>query len=151
MAQSSTTTTSTAGQRSGPERRFVDTGALVALADRKDQFHGRAKEFFGRHARAARWLTSDYVLDETATRLRAALGSTAAVTFVRAVRASAFYEVLPVDEGIFEAALEVMLKYADQSLSFTDCTSFALMQHLDLREVFGFDADFLRCGFVLVP
>lgn len=98
-----------------------------------------------------RWFTSDFVLDETATRLRGSIGAVDAVRFVQTVLASRLYTVLPVDADTFEAALRLMVEFADHPLSLTDCSSFALMQSLGIGRAFGFDADFEHCGFELLP
>jgi predicted nucleic acid-binding protein len=130
---------------------FVDTGAWLAIADRDDQHHRRAAAFYRAAGNRVRWVTSDYVLDELATRLRAVRGAHAAVTFIRAIRRSPICQVRPVTDDAFEEALVSMLKFSDHRLSFTDCTSFALMNELCLREAFSFDGDFARCGYTLVP
>jgi uncharacterized protein len=40
-------------------------------------------------------------------------------------------------------------KHSDKELSFTDCTSFALMKKLGLRQAFSFDDHFIQTGFQL--
>ena len=47
-------------------------------------------------------------------------------------------------EGIF-------LSYKYSSLSFTDCTSFALLQERTVDEVFGYDGHFEMMGHILKP
>ena len=51
-----------------------------------------------------------------------------------------------------QSAWEIFVRYADQSFSFTDCTSFALMRAMRISEAFTFDrTDFGAAGFVAVP
>lgn len=38
-------------------------------------------------------------------------------------------------------------KYEDKELSFTDCTSFAIMEKLKLHKAFTFDEHFKKVGF----
>ena len=62
---------------------FVDTGAWIALSDRKDQYHGDAVRIYGKLKQAReRLLTTDYVVDETVTRLRYYLSHSTAVKFL---------------------------------------------------------------------
>ena len=54
---------------------FVDTGAWIALSDRRDQYHNDAVAIYTRLKRQKeRLLTTDYLIDETVTRLRYDLG-----------------------------------------------------------------------------
>ena len=42
---------------------------------------------------------------------------------------------------------DLLKKYADQAVSFTDCLSFALMRRDGIRECFAFDRHFQAAGF----
>ena len=64
------------------DKQFMDTGAFIAVTDRSDQYHQRAGAHFkellqSRHP----ILTTNFILDETYTRLKRRLGSNAAITF----------------------------------------------------------------------
>ncbi|MEW6662956.1 MAG: type II toxin-antitoxin system VapC family toxin [Bacillota bacterium] len=39
-------------------------------------------------------------------------------------------------------ALEIFQKFYDQDFSFTDCTSLAIMEHLNIQEALAFDGHF---------
>ena len=52
------------------------------------------------------------------------------------------------DEERFKAWV-LFKKYGDKELSFTDCTSFALMKKLGLQKAFAFDDHFRQIGFEL--
>jgi predicted nucleic acid-binding protein len=49
------------------------------------------------------------------------------------------------------AALVLFKKYADQSVSFTDCISFVLMEKWQIKSAFSFDRHFAISGFNLEP
>ena len=42
-------------------------------------------------------------------------------------------------------------KYYDQVFSIADCASFVIARDRKVREVFGFDRNFLTMGFILKP
>jgi predicted nucleic acid-binding protein len=44
-----------------------------------------------------------------------------------------------------------IITYEDKKLSFTDYTSFALMRKRCIENVFSFDRDFEKIGFILMP
>ncbi|MBM3134442.1 MAG: PIN domain-containing protein [Chloroflexi bacterium] len=133
-------------------RYFVDTSFWIALFDRSDPAHDQATTFWqGLATKPLRLITSDYVLDEAYTFLRRHVGLQAAVDLHDAIQASRLIEVAEVRAPIRAAAWDTLVKYDDKVLSFTDCTSFALMWQMGLTEVLTLDADFAQVGFVQVP
>ena len=45
----------------------------------------------------------------------------------------------------------IFVSYTDKVISFTDCVCFAMMQEMNVYQVFSFDADFARAGFLVRP
>lgn len=133
---------------------FIDTSAFLAISNGKDEHHREAVEFLQSimdGKRFTRIVTSDYVIDETITRIRFAEGHEVALGWIKNIRASTVLEVLRVDEETFDRGIELFEKYSDKSLSFTDCTSFALMEKKKIEDAFTFDSDFEKAGFVKCP
>lgn len=129
---------------------FVDTSAWYALLDRKDRNHSLAVQF-AEESRVP-FVTSTYVLDETVTLVRAHLGHAAAVRFGDRLwneEISRLVRVSPEDEL---RAWTIFARYSDKAFSYTDCTSFALMERLHVDSAFAFDAHFAVYGrFVCLP
>lgn len=143
------TTTSTGG-RAWPMKCLADTSALLAMMLRDDREHERATRFLHDHPEA-RFVVTDLILSELVTRLRARAGAAKAVEAANSLLASRRYEVLFVDATIFESALQLMTRFADQPVSMTDCVSFDVMSRLRLTAAFAFDNDFRDCGYRMVP
>lgn len=102
----------------------------------------------------ARLLTSDYVPDETVTRVRQLGGHLRAVTFldlIREARRSRALALLRIDADAWDAAEDLFRQRDDQALSFTDCTSFVLLQQNPVDEVFAFDEHFTMFGHNVRP
>jgi len=129
---------------------LVDTSALLALVLRDDSNHGVAVTFVRTHPHA-RFVLSELILAEVATRVRARAGAGQAVVVARGLLDSRRYELLFADTELLDEALERMDRFADKRLSLTDCTSFALMDRLALRAAFAFDTDFRNCGYQMLP
>lgn len=127
---------------------FVDTSAWYALHDRDDQFREQALEKLAR-AKSERLelITTDYVFDESVTLISARIGHSAAVTFGDTLLKSGVGQMVTISDDVRLAAFELFRKYADKTLSFTDCTSFALMKRHKLKTAFTFDAHFQQVGF----
>ncbi len=131
---------------------FVDTSAIVAYAVEREASHaGAIAELRRLEAEGVRLVTSTDVFDETVTHLRARAGHALAVAVGERLRRSQEMTLIPVTERLRTAAWGIFVRYADQDLSFTDCTSTALARAENIREVFTFDHGFARVGFTLLP
>ena len=136
-----------------PPELFVDTSAWVALLDVSDSLHGRASAYWAATlAEDRQFLTSDYVLDESYTLLRRRRnGLQMAVLLHDLVTGSELIEEAEIGPELRALGWEIFVGYRDKILSFTDCTSFALMRERTMLEAFTFDADFQRAGFMTLP
>ena len=134
---------------------FVDTGAFYARADEDDRHHETATDLFERIRSgdlAYRPLyTTQAVLSELATLCLYKLGHDVAVRALTAVRESASFNVLPVDQSAFATAADRFETYDDQTISFVDHTTASLAEERDVDHVFAFDGDFRTLGFTVVP
>ena len=134
---------------------FVDTSAFKAYYDRKDRHHKAARNFVARvverEIEFRLLVTSDYVLDETATLVKRAVGAKEASRFLRAVQDSKMIRVVHVGKEYFEKAKQLFEKHSDTEWSFTDCTSFTLMKELGIKHAFTFDEHFKQAGFTTHP
>jgi predicted nucleic acid-binding protein len=132
---------------------FVDTSAFYALADKKDSNHRRARAFLTALQRKGQALvTTTDVFDETVTLVRYRLGHRAAVTLGGKLLESRWCRIVEIMDETRRGAWDVFVRYADQTFSFTDCTSFATMRSMHLPEAFTFDRrDFAGAGFLARP
>jgi predicted nucleic acid-binding protein len=125
------------------------------VAVERDRVHAAAVAYARRLAETrVRLLTTNYVLLEAYTRIRyddghdSALAFDSAIEELRASRRLAVAWVGPADHA---RALELFRKNRDQTFSVVDCASFVVARGRKIREVFGFDRNFLTMGFVLRP
>ena len=62
---------------------FVDTGAWIAVTDASDQYYYQAVKIYALLKRQRkRFVTTDYVIDETVTRLRYDAGHSSALRYL---------------------------------------------------------------------
>lgn len=130
---------------------LIDTGAFLALKDRSDRHHAAARRFFEGLGARDRLLTTNYVVDETITRLRYTRGHKDALSFAESILRTRLIEVLYVDAGLEGEALARFRRYSDQKLSFTDCVTIAAAQAQRADAVFAFDDDFRKVGLRTLP
>lgn len=129
---------------------LADTSALLALYVADDANHRRAEAFVREHPQA-RYVLTELILAEVATRLRVLAGADRASSVALSLLDSRRYEVLFTDEGLVRGALAKMSRFADKRLSVTDGASFEVMDRLGLRDAFSFDRDFRDCGYGMLP
>lgn len=96
-------------------------------------------------------VTSSYVFDETTTLVRRRLGHEAAVAVGNRLRDPSVVRIVPVDGDAVDAAWERFRDRPGMGYSFTDCTSFVLMERLGLEVAVATDGDFEKEGFTAVP
>jgi len=110
--------------------------------------HAQAKRILAAAAQAGgRFVTTDYILDETATLLKArGHGHLVDALFARVFTSSAC-RVEWMDPDRFEQTSRFFVKHHDQEWSFTDCFSFWVMRLLALSDALTTDRHFREAGF----
>lgn len=128
---------------------LVDTSAWCAFVDRAEPAHGAVVAVVKAHR--GRLVTSDYVFDETMTLLRYRFGWAAACHLGEKLRSGEVAQLARVGAADGEAAWRLFVRRSDQPLSFTDCTSFVLMERLKLAAAISLDQDFRALGLTTLP
>ncbi len=129
---------------------FIDTSGFYSMLVSRDRMHPAAREFMAQAAREGRrFVTTDHVLDETATLLRARGLDRFTPALFESVDKSRAIRIEWTTSGRFDQTRAFFLRHADKSWSFTDCLSFVLMRELGLREALSTDDHFRQAGFSL--
>ena len=136
-------------------RLFLDTSALAAIEDLDDANHKKALEFREKMRRGETpfrsLYTSNYIIDETLTLVRFHCGHGVAIALRKALDASTTVRVLWMTEHLEKTAWKLFQDYSDKEYSFTDCTSFAVMDAEGIRNAFTFDEHFSQHGYSICP
>ena len=133
---------------------FIDTSALIAYYNADDKHHGEALDVMvgieGGEIPLTRFYITDYIFDETMTFMECVLGShQLAMDVGEALLSSPFTTMLRIDEEAFQDAWR---RFAEtKRMSFTDCSSFAVMEKHGITHAFTFDRHFREAGFKTLP
>lgn len=131
---------------------YMDTSALIALAVRSDANHAAAAEFLRESARQGRrFVVGRPVLIEYLDGVTKRVGKKQAILQLHLLEGSTIMRIEHDAEEDHERARELFIRYDDQPIDMTDALSFAIMERLDLKEVFAFDADLDVHGVVRKP
>ena len=122
------------------------------MADASDPAHEASRRARDSHLRDGGHLVStDYVIDETLTLIRIRLGLRAAEQWWAQVDASSRVRWERIGAPRARKAREWFFEWRDKGFSFTDCTSFVVMQELGLTRTLTTDHHFSQAGFETVP
>jgi len=127
---------------------FVDTGAWFASLIPTDPDHASASAWLA--GNTSPLLTTDYVIDETLTLLKARGERTRALLLGASFFRSGVSEIHKITETDFALAWETFERFADKDWSFTDCTSKVVIERLGITQAFAFDHHFQQFGTVEV-
>jgi len=123
---------------------FVDTGAWFSLAVKEDEDHAAALDFFKKNSEVL--ATSDLVAVETMNLLRFRHRGKKGLELACRVgddiwdqRVARLIRVQPED---ILSARRLFRRYRDKTFSFTDCTSFVLIERTRIKKAFAFDRHF---------
>ena len=131
---------------------FVDTSAFVALRNKSEAEHGRARAALsGLLEEGATLFTSNYVVAETYTALLVRVGREEAIEWGRRFRATEAIELVRLGAEVEDEAWEILESHADKRWSYVDATSFALIERHGGGEAFAFDTHFSQRGLRVWP
>jgi predicted nucleic acid-binding protein len=125
----------------------VDTSAVYALIDRDDAHHRRAITILKTlPRRGLQPFLTNFLVAETHALLLSRLGAETARNWLLS-QIWPIEPVIPEDEA---SARDIIRRYVDKTFSYTDATSFAVMERLGTKDAFGFDPHFRQYGLRLL-
>jgi predicted nucleic acid-binding protein len=129
---------------------FVDTSALYAVLCQDDANYVAAAQYWKQVLLSEESLVcTNYVLIETIALLQHRLGMKAVKVFQDSV--CPVFSIEWIDSDHHNSAVDSLLTANRRNLSLVDCTSFVIMRHLGIQNVFAFDEHFAEQGFTCLP
>ena len=127
---------------------FIDTSGFYSLLVKKDSMHSPAKKIVHNASKArTRFITTDYIIDESATLLRVKGYSHILPDFFDTLFSSKVCTVEWMDQERFFLTKDFFVKHRDHKWSYTDCFSFVVMKELRLLNSLTKDRHFKEAGF----
>lgn len=126
---------------------FVDTALVIALLLDTDQYHGRAWSSILEMRPHTRFVTTRAVCLEVGASLARPRYRAQAAAILASIDGDPNFEVIPLSEDLFAAALSLFTGRPDKSWSLTDCLSFVVMQQRGISTALTTDQHFRQAGF----
>ena len=129
------------------ENLLIDTSGFFAVLNAKEACHKQALDLFKTRAEKFVLITTEYVVMETASLLRARGAPGSDRKFFALLDATTRIRVVWSSSTFFTKTRDYFLKHHDHGYSFADCASFVLMEAEGLRESLSTDKHFQQAGF----
>jgi uncharacterized protein len=126
---------------------FLDTGFFLARIIRGDQWHRKA---VAAYKPGLKFVTSSLVVSETVAFLQARGFFSAALEFLRELRANDRVQIVYVDAAVQVEAWSLFSRWGASGANPVDCASFAIMKQFSIKKAFTFDQHFQTAGFEIL-
>ncbi|MEO7803106.1 MAG: PIN domain-containing protein [Actinomycetota bacterium] len=132
---------------------LVDSSAFLSLEDPRERSHPRSISALRTLVEESVLLiATNFIFDETYTLILTRLGRQRAVRWGDNFLGGKLVRVVRVEQTHEERAWQIIHQYNDKDFSYTDATSFAVAEDLDIDRAFSLDEHFHQFGrFDLVP
>ena len=132
---------------------FIDTSAWVALNEKQNGYHKRAKNFIQKVKEGKYNFrpvhTSEFILQETYSYLNYNYNFNAAVDIINRIRNSNVI-IHPFSSVQFDNIWK-KIKETKNGFSFVDWTTIVYMDRYDIQHIFSFGSDFSKFGLKRYP
>ncbi len=116
---------------------FADSSYFIAIADRKDQWHERAREIS--ENTDAHLVVTDLIISESVTVVGARGGGKAGIALYEYMQDNC--DLVFVNVDLLDRAMDIYLKY-DGVLSVADAVTVLVMKSKKIKNILSFDSDF---------
>lgn len=134
-------------------KAFIDTSAWIALLNKDEISHEEAVKIYKQKLKGYHLYTSNMVVGETYTWLRRKAGPGLSLQFLESVEKKAKLNQITLiysNAILEETARSTLKKYQDQTFSYVDAVSFAIMMNHKIARAFAYNQHFITAGFSLI-
>jgi len=126
-------------------RLFADTFFFFAFLNADDKAHREALDFY--ESFDGELVTTEWILTELADGLSGVSDRRIFIDFHNALRGDPTVKIIPSNDELFGAGVELYEERPDKEWSLTDCISFVVMQREGLADALTGDRHFEQAGF----
>lgn len=127
---------------------FADTSALYAFINAKDPDHKKVKDYLEKFK--GQLHITNFIFNEIITLVMARMGHDNAVLTGKTLLNPQEFVLIRCKAADEMKAWELFINHPDKHYSFTDCTSFVIMEKLGIKKFLATDSHFIQEGFETV-
>ncbi len=130
---------------------LVDTSGWASFFTKTEPTHPQALQRLGiAHQQNDRIITTNYILAELIALLHSPLRQPRARIFaiLNTIKTAPYIQILHITEEVDSAAWTLCQNRSDKPWSLVDCTSFVIMEQLNIQQALTTDRHFEQAGFV---
>jgi len=130
---------------------FVDTAALIAIGDKRDQFHYQATRVKNELKKSQRnFVTTNAVILELASYFSQSYWRSIAVELIETINQSKKWKCITVDDTLMERGFTRYKQMSDKDWSLVDCIDMIVAEDQKITEIFTTDHHFEQSGFTIL-
>ncbi len=130
---------------------FVDTAALIALGNQRDDLHGQARDIQKQLAKlSVQFVTTNLVIAEYCNAFSSIKLRHIATSTVESIFISKRWQYIHIDEYLMQQSYVLYNKMIDKSWGLVDCSSIVLAKQMQIQEIFTADHHFEQAGFEIL-
>ena len=127
---------------------FVDTSALIAIGNRRDNFHLLAREIKENLKQSNRsYVTTNAILLELGNAFSQTNLKPVAIQMIEAIHSSTKWNCINIGDIRMQEGFELFKRMKDKEWGLVDCTSIVVAKKMEVTEVFTTDHHFEQAGF----
>ena len=134
--------------RSQMSKIFLDTAYVIALLNKNDNHHDKAREFEAILRNSGTTLiTTTAILLEIGNALSKLKYRRASIIFLKALTSDPAIKVIPISESLYDKGFSRYSTMTDKEWGLVDCISFIVMEQQGITEALTADKHFKQAGF----
>jgi len=130
---------------------FIDTSGWGNLFDSSQPYHFQATEIYlSAKAEDQKVITTNYVIVELVSLLISPLRvpRQKIIQFISGLKLSPYLKIIHIDASLDDQAWQFFQKHQDKDWSLVDCSSFVIMNQINIAEALTSDHHFEQAGFI---
>lgn len=130
---------------------FIDTVALIALGNQRDDLHEPARKIQKQLAIIpVQWVTTNLIIAEFCNAFSAIKLRHIAILTVDGILKSQRWQYVHVNEEMMQQSYHLYKEMIDKNWGLVDCSSMIIANRMQIKEIFTADHHFKQAGFEIL-